>query len=302
MYFDNCEPCLKELIEDLLKKRPIERLTSQEVREHEWLTGIKRPRKKVNLFGVDMTDYDDDDNKNKEPKFHNPFLDKKDDGPKKVAPFMQYQQAWKKQQQAQKEKVIANTQPPGQSTSMPGPPGPPGPPGSSSGPGANPQPGGSPKKPMAKPGAFGTPISVNKPQGGQQQQRQQPQQGGYNQQQRPPQGYNQQQQYNGYNQPSPYGQPQQNQQYGQQPQQNQNQQKQQYGQPQNQQNQQYGQYGQQQQYNQYQYGQQQQQQQPGGGPGGAGGNKPNPAAGQNYAWQNWGQNNNQPASGPPGSK
>merc|ERR1711971_604979 len=46
LYFDECDPSLKELVTDLLRKRPIERLTAQEVRKCEWLTGVKQPKKK----------------------------------------------------------------------------------------------------------------------------------------------------------------------------------------------------------------------------------------------------------------
>eukprot|EP00484_Ammonia_sp_Unknown_P029198 CAMPEP_0197027274 /NCGR_PEP_ID=MMETSP1384-20130603/7222_1 /TAXON_ID=29189 /ORGANISM="Ammonia sp." /LENGTH=565 /DNA_ID=CAMNT_0042456097 /DNA_START=19 /DNA_END=1716 /DNA_ORIENTATION=+ len=106
LYFDECEPCLKELIIDLLKKRPIERLTAQEVRQCEWLTGVKPPpRKRPNLLNQFEDDDDDDDGKEKTPEVFNPFLNKDDDANKgPVAPYLQFQNAWKQQQKEQLEK------------------------------------------------------------------------------------------------------------------------------------------------------------------------------------------------------
>eukprot|EP01084_Bolivina_argentea_P176292 305097_1 len=101
MYFDECHPSVKELISDLLKKRPIERLTAQEVRNHEWFTGIKQPRKVVPLvMGLDSPT-------GKKQEFSNPFLDKKDE-PKNLPPYMRSQQ---QQQKAAKAKAKANVPP-----------------------------------------------------------------------------------------------------------------------------------------------------------------------------------------------
>eukprot|EP00485_Elphidium_margaritaceum_P024695 CAMPEP_0202712952 /NCGR_PEP_ID=MMETSP1385-20130828/47586_1 /ASSEMBLY_ACC=CAM_ASM_000861 /TAXON_ID=933848 /ORGANISM="Elphidium margaritaceum" /LENGTH=567 /DNA_ID=CAMNT_0049373153 /DNA_START=33 /DNA_END=1736 /DNA_ORIENTATION=- len=113
LYFDDKEACLKELITDLLRKRPAERLTSEEVRVCEWLTGVKPPpRTNQQLGGLTSMQHDDaneDDAGNvgggtNTQEVNNPFLTNTDADKKgPVAPYLQFQQAWNTQQKQQQQ-------------------------------------------------------------------------------------------------------------------------------------------------------------------------------------------------------
>ena len=145
MFFDECHPSLKELISDLLKKRPVERLTAQEVRGHEWFTGIKQPKKAVPKVINPFLDDDHKQNGGGAPQSAvvNPFLNK--EPPKQqqyVPPYLRFQQNEQKhvpgppgppQQQYQPGPPQHGAYGMGKAQPMqqwraPGPPGPPGPP------------------------------------------------------------------------------------------------------------------------------------------------------------------------------
>ena len=149
LYFDDTHPSLKELISDLLKKRPIERylafilcqgdmihsevfccfrLTCEEVRKCEWLTGIKQPKKKIHNFINPFLDNNDDANKT-ETAVNNPFLNNNNSSEpqqqKWIPPYMRTQSQHaqpKKQEPKQNVPPYMQFQ---QQQNAPPPPGPP---------------------------------------------------------------------------------------------------------------------------------------------------------------------------------
>merc|ERR1712176_773679 len=133
LYFDDKHPSLKELITDLIKKRPIERLTCEEVRKCEWLTGIKQPKKKMHNFINPFLDNSSNGNANdngnvKAQTVNNPFLNSQKEETKAtkwVPPYMRQQSQPPK---VEPKKVQADVLPPymqqqqQQQNGIPGPP------------------------------------------------------------------------------------------------------------------------------------------------------------------------------------